>query len=80
MQVEEEAHVLLKTKATGNDEFRIEQFDFMPMGTTLDGNRIVDPNFPPLLEGPLGIPTLPSLTPPREMEEGEIPLLPIGEP
>ena len=52
----------------------------MPVGTTMEGNRIVDPKFLPLPEEPLGIPTLPSPTPLGEIEEGEIPLLPEGEP
>ena len=48
----------------GNDEFWVEKFDFMPVGTTMERKKIVDPRFPPLPEGPLGIPTLPSPTPP----------------
>ena len=51
----------------------------MLVGTTLEGNRIVDPKFSPLPEEPLDIPNLPSPTPLGEMEEGEIPLLPKGE-
>ena len=46
----------------------------MLVGTTMEGGRIVDPRFSPLPEGPLGIPTLPSPTPPEELEEGQIPL------
>ena len=52
----------------------------MPVGTTLEGGRIVDPRFSPLPEGPLGIPTLPSPTPPEELEEGQIPLQMEGVP
>ena len=44
----------------------------MPMGTTLEGNKVVDPKFPFQPKGPLGIPNLPSPTPPGKMEEGEI--------
>ena len=51
----------------------------MPVGTTMEGNRILDPRILPLLEGPFGIPTLPSPTPLWEMEEGQSPLLPKGE-
>ena len=51
----------------------------MLVDTTLEGNKIVDPKFLPLLEGPLGIPNLPSPTPLGVMEEGEIHLLPEGE-
>ena len=50
----------------------------MPVGTTMEGDKIVDPRFPPLPEGPLGIPTLQSPTPQEEMEEGQIPLLMEG--
>ena len=46
----------------------------MPVGTTMEGGRIVDPRVSPLPEGPLGISTLPSPTPPEELEEGQIPL------
>ena len=46
----------------------------------MEGGRIVDPRFPPLPEGPLGMPTLPSPTPQEELEEGKIPLLMEGEP
>ena len=52
----------------------------MPVGTTLEGNRIIDPKFLPLPKGPLGIPNLSSPTPLGEMEEGEIPLLLKAEP
>ena len=46
----------------------------MPLVTTLEGGRIIDPRFLPLPKGPLGMPTLPSPTPPEELEEGKIPL------
>ena len=75
-----EAYEQLANEEPGNNEFQVEKFDLMLLGTTMEGNRIVDPRFPPLPKGPLGIPTLPSPTPPEEMEEGQIPLLPEGEP
>ena len=52
----------------------------MPVGTTMGGDRIVDPRFQPLLEGPLGMPTLPSPTPQEELEEGKIHLQMEGVP
>ena len=75
---EEEAQDELAAKELGNDEFKIEHFDFMLVGTTLEGNIIIDPKFLHLPEGPLGIPILPSPTPPWKIE-GEIPLLLEGE-
>ena len=48
---EEESYVEHVAEEPSNDEFRIEQFDFMPMGTTLEGNKIIDPKFSPLLKG-----------------------------
>ena len=77
--VEEEAYVEHVAEELGNDEFHIEKFDFMPVGTTLEGNKIVDLKSLPLLERTLGIPNLPSITPLGEMEEGEIPLLREGK-
>ena len=72
---EVEVHEQHPEKEPSNDEFQVEKFYFMPVGTTMEGYRIVDPRFPPLLVGPLGVPTLPSPTPLEEMEEGQIPLL-----
>ena len=66
--VEKEAYVEHVVEESGNDEFEIEQFDFILVGTTLEGNKIIVPKFSPLPEGPLGIPNLPS--PQGEMEEG----------
>ena len=60
----------------GNNELKIEQFYFIPVGNTLEGDQVVDPSFSPLPEGPLGVPTLPSPTPQKKMEEGEIPVPP----
>ena len=48
------------------------------MGTTMEGDKIVDPRFPPLPEGPLSMLTLPSPTPKEELEEGQTPLLMEG--
>ena len=83
IQVEEltevEAYEEHAEEEPSNYEFWVENFDFMPVGTTMEGNKIVDPRFPPLPEGPLGIPTLPSPTALGEMEEGQIPLLHKGE-
>ena len=72
---EEEAHVEPAAEVPSNDEFIIEQFYFILVGTTFEGSRIVDPSLLPLfLEGLLHLLTLPSPTPLGEMEEGEIPL------
>ena len=77
VEVHEEKH---SEKEPKHDEFHTERIDFMPMGTTMEGGRIIDPRFSPLPEGPLGIPTLPSPTPPEELEEGQIPLQMEGVP
>ena len=52
----------------------------MLVGTTMEGDRIVDPRFLPLPEEPLGMPTLPSPTPQEELVEGKIPLQMEGVP
>ena len=52
----------------------------MPVGTTMEGDRIIDPRFPPLPKGPLSMPNLPSKTPQEELEEGKIPLQMEGVP
>ena len=52
----------------------------MLVGTIMEGGRIVDLRFLPMLEGPLGMPTLPSPTPSEELEEGKIPLQVEGVP
>ena len=57
-----EAYEQHPNEEPGNNEFQVEKFDFMPVGTTMEGDIIVDPRFPLLLKGPLGIPTLPSPT------------------
>ena len=67
-------------KEPEHDEFHTEIIDFMPVGTTLEGGRIVDPRFLLLPEGPLGMPTLPSPTPQEELGEGKIPLQMKGVP
>ena len=59
-------------KEPEHDEFHTERIDFMPVGSTLEGGRIIDPRFSPLPEGPLGIPTLPSPTPAEELEARQI--------
>ena len=71
VEVHEEQHL---EKEPGNDEFQVEKNDFMPGGTTMEGDKIIDSIFPPLPKGPLGMPTLPSPTPQEELEEGKIPL------
>ena len=88
-EVEELKEEEIETKLvaeTRNDEFRIEEFDLMPVGTILKGGCIRDiPRkeisqvedqclLPLFLRGPLGLSTLPSPTPLEDMEEGEIPL------
>ena len=77
VEVHEEQH---PEKEPEYDEFQVGRIDFMPVGTTLEGCRIVDPRFLPLPKGPLGMPTLPSPTPPEELEEGKIPLQLEGVP
>ena len=61
---EMEAYEQYVDEELGNDEFWVEKFDFMLVGTTMEGDRIVDQRFPPQPKGPWGIPTFPSPTPP----------------
>ena len=60
VKVHEEQHL---EKDPGHDELHVGRIDFMPVGATMEGGRIVDPRFFPLPKGPLGMPTLPSPTP-----------------
>ena len=46
VEVHEEQH---PKKEPEYDEFQVGRIDFMPVGTTLEGGRIVDPRFLPHL-------------------------------